>query len=90
MSENAAVPLVVASPSRDPVEALNSLLRRNGIPAHCTWIPSLQDLPEALEQLNPELLVCVTRDGAELPAVVEIRDRVAADVPLLILRPEID
>ena len=90
MSENAAVPLVVASPSRDPVEALNSLLRRNGIPAHCTWIPGLQDLPEALEQLNPELLVCVTRDGAELPAVVEIRDRVAADVPLLILRSQID
>ncbi|MEY2855210.1 MAG: hypothetical protein RL030_2342 [Pseudomonadota bacterium] len=88
MSDVAAVPLVVASPTRDPVEALNSLLRRNGIPAHCTWIPSLQDLPEALEQLNPELLFCVTQDGSELPTVVEVRDRVAAGLPLLVLRPE--
>lgn len=89
MSDIAAVPLVVASPSREPVEALNSLLRRNGIPAHCTWIPSLQDLPEALQQLNPELLFCVTQDGSEVPTVAEVRDRVAADVPLLVLRPEV-
>jgi PAS domain S-box-containing protein len=88
LSDIAAVPLVVASPSRDPVEALNSLLRRNGIPAHCTWIPSLQDLPEALEQLNPELLFCVTQDGSELRTVVEVRDQVAAGVPLLVLRSE--
>ena len=90
MSESVAVPLVVASQARDPVETLNSLLRRNGIPAHCTWIPGLQDLPEALEQLNPELLISITQDGSELPMVAQIRDRVAAGLPLLVIRPSID
>ncbi|MGC4028288.1 MAG: EAL domain-containing protein [Steroidobacteraceae bacterium] len=90
MSESVAVPLVVASQARDPVEALNSLLRRNGIPAHCTWIPGLQDLPEALEQLNPELLICVTHDGSELATVAGLREKAAPDVPLLVVRPQID
>ncbi len=90
MSESVAVPLVVASVARDPVEALNSLLRRNGIPAHCTWIPGLQDLPEALEQLNPELVVCVTQDGSEVTTVAQVRDKVAPDLPLLVVRPEVD
>ncbi len=90
MSDNAAVPLVVVSPARDPVEALNSLLRRNGIPAHCTWIPGLQDLADALVQINPELLVCVSQDGAELETVARLRDRFAADVPLLLIRPAVD
>jgi EAL domain-containing protein (putative c-di-GMP-specific phosphodiesterase class I)/GGDEF domain-containing protein len=90
LSDNAAVPLVVVSPTRDPVEALNSLLRRNGIPAHCTWIPGLQDLADALVQINPELLVCVSQEGAELETVAGLRDRFAADVPLIMIRPEIN
>jgi multidomain signaling protein FimX len=83
-----AVPLIVVSSTRDPVEALNSLLRKQGIPAHCTWIPALHELPDALQQLNPEMLVCVTQDGSELPTVVKVRDGMAQDLPLLIIRPE--
>jgi multidomain signaling protein FimX len=90
VSENAAVPLVVVSAARDPVEALNSLLRRQGVPAHCTWIPGVQDLPEALEQLNPEMLVCVTQDGSELATVAQVRDRIARDVPLLVIRATVN
>ncbi|MEP7313996.1 MAG: EAL domain-containing protein [Pseudomonadota bacterium] len=90
MTESAAVPLVVFSATRDPVEAINSLLRNSGIPVHCTWIPGLQDLGDALVQLNPELLFCVIQDDGELQTVVEIRDHVARDVPLLVVRPTID
>ena len=89
MSDTVAVPLVVASSSRDPVEALNSLLRREGIPAHCTWIPGLQDLADALVQINPELLVCVSADGSEVETVAKLRDRFAADLPLIVIRPEV-
>jgi multidomain signaling protein FimX len=89
LSENAPVPMVVASSAREPVEALNSLLRKEGIPAHCTWIPDIRDLPEALEQLNPEMLVCVTVAGTELLAVSRIRNRTAPEVPLISVRPEI-
>ncbi|MEO8307160.1 MAG: EAL domain-containing protein [Pseudomonadota bacterium] len=89
MSENAAVPLVVVSSTRDPVEALNSLLRRQGIPAHCTWIPAVQDLPEALEQLNPQMLLCVISSNTDPAAIAMIRDQTTPDVPLIIIRPEI-
>jgi diguanylate cyclase (GGDEF)-like protein/PAS domain S-box-containing protein len=68
---------------------LNSLLRRHGIPAHCTWIPAVVDLPDALTQLNPQLLICVTATGAELPLVAKVRESTAPDLPLLVIRPEL-
>lgn len=89
MSEHAAVPLVVVSSARDPVEALNSLLRRQGIAAHCTWIPAVVDLPDALTQINPQLLLCVTSDGTELPLVARVREKSSPDVPLLVVRHEL-
>ncbi len=55
MSEPSAIPLIVLSPARDLAEAINGMLRRAGQPAHCTWIPALPDLGDALTQLNPEL-----------------------------------
>ena len=90
MSEPNAVPLIVLSARRDPVEAVNSLLRRAGQPAHCTWIPALRDLGEALEQLNPELLLHVATTREELEAVMRVRDQLAPTVPVLELAPEVD
>jgi multidomain signaling protein FimX len=90
LSEPNAVPLIVLSARRDPVEAVNSLLRRAGQPAHCTWIPALRDLGEALEQLNPELLVHVATTREELEAVMRVRDQLAPTVPVLELAPEVD
>ena len=57
MIDQNAVPLIVLSAARDPVETINGILRRAGHPVHCTWIPSLRDLGDALTQLNPELLL---------------------------------
>jgi PAS domain-containing protein len=82
--------LVVVSSTRDAVEALNGLLRREGIPAHCTWIPAVVDLPDALTQLNPQLLICVTTTGSELALVAKVHEATAPDVPLLVIRPELD
>ncbi|MBV9318122.1 MAG: PAS domain S-box protein, partial [Gammaproteobacteria bacterium] len=90
MNEPDAVPLIVHSPARDPVEAINGLLRRAGQPVHCTWIPALRDLGDALTQLNPELLVHVGAAPAELEAVVRVRDQLAPRVPVLELVDEVD
>jgi len=90
LNEPNAVPLIVLSAARDPVEAINSLLRRAGQPAHCTWIPALRDLGDALTQINPELLVHVTSTPEELEAVIRIRDQLAPAVPLLELAPQVD
>ncbi|MGA7824552.1 MAG: PAS domain S-box protein, partial [Steroidobacteraceae bacterium] len=90
MTEQNAVPLIVLSSARDPVEAINSMLRRAGRPAHCTWIPALRDLADALTQINPELLVHVTGGDAALEATVRVRNQVAATVPILVLAPNAD
>ena len=87
MSEATAVPLVVVSNTRDPVEALNSLLRGHGIAAHCTWIPAVVDLPDALTQINPHALFCVVTDEAQLPVVAAVRGKTSPEVPLLVVRP---
>lgn len=85
MTEQNAVPLIVFSPTRDPVEAINSVLRRAGHAVHCTWIPDIGDLPDALPQINPELLIDVPGPDDDLESVIEIRDHVAATVPVLLV-----
>jgi diguanylate cyclase (GGDEF)-like protein/PAS domain S-box-containing protein len=89
LSEQNAVPLVVLSAARDPVEAVNSTLRRAGQAVHCTWIPALRDLGDALTQLNPEVLVHAG-SSAELAAVVRVRDQLAPQVPVLWLAASLD
>ncbi|MFI4913647.1 MAG: EAL domain-containing protein [Steroidobacterales bacterium] len=69
---------------------MNSLLRRSGLAVHCTWIPSIQDIPDALEQLNPELLLCCPASTEELSQVASVRDQVAAIVPLIVVRELLD
>jgi len=90
LTEQNAVPLIVLSAAREPVEAINSILRRAGHPSHCTWIPALRDLADALTQLNPEMLVHVAESRGEFEAAVRVRDKLAPGVPLLLLAPEVD
>ena len=90
MTEQNAVPLIVVSSARDPVEAINSILRRAGHPVHCTWIASLRDLGEAIAKFSPELLVHVSGTQEELQSVVTIRDQASPTVPLVVLADAID
>jgi multidomain signaling protein FimX len=90
LTEPNAVPLIVLSSARDPVEAINSVLRRAGHPVHCTWISALRDLGDALAQINPELLVQVANTPAELTPVIGLRDQLAPAVPVLLLAPAVD
>ncbi len=84
LTEQNAVPLIVVSSARDPVEAINSILRRAGHPVHCTWIASLRDLGESITKVNPELLVHIGSND-DLPSVINIRDQVAPTVPVVVL-----
>ncbi|HEY6452369.1 MAG TPA: EAL domain-containing protein [Steroidobacteraceae bacterium] len=90
MNDTTAVPLIVHSATREPVEALNGLLRRSGLAAHCTWISAPQDLSDAMEQLNPELLICCPPPEGGLQELAALRDQVAAMVPLIAVRERID
>ncbi|HET9108821.1 MAG TPA: EAL domain-containing protein [Steroidobacteraceae bacterium] len=90
MTEQNAVPLIVLSAARDPVEAINSILRRAGHPVHCTWIPALGDLADALPQINPELLIDVSGPSDYLKSVIEVRDQVAPTVPVVVVAEKVD
>jgi multidomain signaling protein FimX len=84
LTEQNAVPLIVMSSARDPVEAINGILRRAGHPVHCTWIAALRDLSEAITTVNPELLVHVG-SGEELQSVINIRDQAVPALPVVVL-----
>ena len=88
--EQNAVPLIVLSTARDPVEQINSILRRAGHPVHCTWIPSLRDLGDALGQLNPELILFVDTGSDDLGGAATVRDQLAASVPIIVVAEGFD
>jgi PAS domain S-box-containing protein len=90
LNDTTAVPLIVHSATRDAVEALNGILRRTGVAAHCTWIPSAQDIPDALEQINPELLICYLSPGDALQSITSMRDQTSGMVPLIVVREQVD
>jgi len=90
LAEQKAVPLIVLSTAREPVESINSILRRAGHPVHCTWIPSLRDLGDALAQINPELLLYVDTGNDELTSAVTVRDQLAPTVPLIVVADGFD
>src|SRR4029450_9235298 len=64
-------------------------MRKAGEPVHCTWIPAVRDLGEALEQLNPELLICAYVPDADIRQAATIRRHLAPQRPLLLGRPQI-
>ncbi len=90
MSEPTTVAVLVQSASRDPVEALNSMLRNSGLAARCYWIPALADLAEGFAQYDPELLLTVSPSAAELAALAVTRDQAAAEVAMIVIRERVD
>jgi diguanylate cyclase (GGDEF)-like protein/PAS domain S-box-containing protein len=91
VSEQGAVPMIVMTRSQDHVEAINSTLRKAGHPVHCTWLPDARDLGDALTQLNPEMLVAFTDEpGIDLAAIMKVKLQSAPEMPVLIVRENID
>src|SRR5271169_529211 len=83
--------MIVMSRSQDHVEAINSTLRKAGHPVHCTWLPDARDLADALTQLNPEMLVVFIEELAvDLTAVMKVRQQSAPEMPVLIVKENVD
>lgn len=91
MTEQGAVPMIVMTRSQDHVEAINSTLRKAGHPVHCTWLPDARDLSDALTQLNPEMLVAFIDElGTDLASIMKIKQQTAPEMPVLIVREQVD
>jgi PAS domain S-box-containing protein/diguanylate cyclase (GGDEF)-like protein len=83
--------MIVMTRSQDHVEAINSTLRKAGHPVHCTWLPDARDLSDAITQLNPEMLVAFIEElGTDLSSIMKIKQQTAPEMPVLIVRSQID
>jgi multidomain signaling protein FimX len=91
LAEQSAVPMIVLTRHQDNVEAINSTLRNAGLAVRCNWIRELNDLGEALAQINAHMLVAfVGQDPADIARVMAVSRQFGADVPVLIARDQID
>jgi multidomain signaling protein FimX len=90
LNEPGAVPMIVMTRSQDHVEAVNSTLRNAGHPVHCTWIPDVRDLGDALTQINPEMLLVFAASEDELASIMKIRSQFGPEVPVLFARDTVD
>jgi PAS domain S-box-containing protein len=89
--ERTAVPMLVLTRQQEHVEAINATLRQAGHAVHCTWLPDARDLPDALIQINPEMLVVFADEGLIEPeAIVQLRARMQPAVPVVLVRTQCD
>jgi diguanylate cyclase (GGDEF)-like protein/PAS domain S-box-containing protein len=83
--------MIVMTRSQDHVEAINSTLRKAGHPVHCTWLPDARDLGDALTQLNPEMMIAFIDElGVDLASIMKVKMQSAPEMPVLIVRENID
>jgi EAL domain-containing protein (putative c-di-GMP-specific phosphodiesterase class I)/GGDEF domain-containing protein len=91
LAEQSAVPMIVLTRHQDNVEAINSTLRNAGLAVRCNWIRELNDLGEALTQINAHMLVAfVGQDPSDIAKVMAVSKQFGAEVPVLIARDHID
>ena len=86
-----AVPMIALTRSQDNIEAINKALRNAGHPVHVTWLPDARDLGDALTQASAEMLMLFADEGiVDLASAMDFRARFAPDVPVLIVREQVD
>lgn len=91
MPEQSAVPMIVLTRHQDNVEAINSTLRNAGLAVRCNWIRELNDLGDALTQINAHMLVAfVGQDPSDIARVMAVSRQFGAEVPVLIARDQLD
>lgn len=91
LAESSAVPMIVLTRHQDNVEAINSTLRNAGLAVRCNWIRELNDLGDALAQINAHMLVAfIGQDPADTAKIMGVRNQFGAEVPVLIARDQVD
>jgi len=86
MAETSAIPLIVYSRHQEAVEIINSTLRNAGHPVHCAWVRDLAAFGDALAQGRAQLIFVCLPDAEDAAPVMELRDRQAAAMPVVLVR----
>lgn len=80
-----AIPVLVIALRQEQVEALNKGLREAGRPVHCSWIPDINALGDAIEETKPDMVVAFLEEiEPALNPIVRIRDRFASRIPIVV------
>jgi multidomain signaling protein FimX len=91
LADQSAVPMIVLTRHQDNVEAINSALRKAGHAVRCNWIRELNDLGDALTQINAHMLIAfVGPDPGDTAKVMAVCKQFGADAPVLIARDQVD
>lgn len=91
MSSQVGVPVIVLTRKQEHVEAINRGLRDARHPAHCSWLSDASELPDALVQIAPELLVYYADEyPGGVAGIAAARDHAAAGLPLICVRRSVD
>ena len=86
-----AIPVIVIAEKQDQVEALNKSIRKVGWPLHCSWISDINELGDALDQINPDLIVLFLDEiNDRLKVVTKIRDRFGSRIPVIVSCQSVD
>ena len=88
--ETSAIPLVVLSRHQEAVEIINSTLRNAGHPVHCAWVRDLAGLGDALTQARAQLLFVCLADAEDAAPALELRNRHASAVPVVLVRDTVN
>lgn len=86
MSNPAAIPIVVVSHSAQAVDVLRAVLRHGGLTSELTAIETLEHLPAALHRCQPELLLCIDAEVAQLTQIAALRNAYEPQLALLSIR----
>lgn len=85
------VPILIVSGRPDDAELVSRNLRNAGCNAHCTLVAGPGEVPQALgAEVSIELIADFTTgtDLSGLAGLVQIRDRAAPDLPILVVMPK--
>lgn len=83
--------MIILTRHQDNVEAVNSTLRNAGHAVRCNWIKELNDLGDALAQLNAHMLIAfVGQDPADTAKIMSVCAQFGTEVPVLIAREQVD
>jgi len=90
MGETSAIPLIVYSRHPEAVEIVNSTLRNAGHPVHCSWVRDLAALSDAFSQGKAQLAFLCLPDAEDAAPVMELRNRSAAAMPVVLVRDTVN
>jgi len=82
--------MIILSRLQEQVEFINKTLRKAGHAVHCHWVTELNDLGDALMQINAHMVIAiVSEDANEMSEALKVFRQFAPNTPILVVREHV-